>query len=137
MTGNLALDLLISAGGVALIVLISVLLGAWKTVRLDEASARGRLELDEPDFQPSDLLVGADGKAALAIGANGDAALVFALGDGLATRRFKPGDYQVKAAGADVELNLRDPSKWRVRLAAGSPEAAAGWAGRLSGRAIP
>lgn len=136
MTGDLTLDLLISAAGVALIVAISALLGGFRSVRLDEASARARLAQDEPDFEPAAFMISADGKAAAALGAGRDAALLFALGDGVATRRFAVGAFEVAAEGRDVAILLGEPSKGRLTLAAATPETAAEWAGRLSGRAV-
>ncbi len=134
MTGNLYLDLLISLGGVAVLVLVSFLLGGWKSAKLDEAAARDRLAFDEPDFRPSEWLFGGDGKSAAALSEDGaEAAFVFALGDGLATRRAALGAVPVKVDGDKVVASLHDPSKWALTLAAGSPEEAARWAGRLSG----
>lgn len=134
MTGNLYLDLLISFGGVAVLVGVSFLLGAWKSATVDEASARERLDFDEPDFRPGEWLFSRDGSAAVAISQDGaEAAFVFALGDGLATRRVKLGAFEVKSEGDKVAARLRDPSKWSLKLAAGSPEEAVRWAGRLSG----
>jgi hypothetical protein len=136
VTGNLALDLLISAAGVGLIVAVSAALGGLRSITLDEAAARARLALDEPDFRPTEIFIGADGKAAAAIGADGEAALLFALGDGLATRRLAIGAFAVAASGPAVDILLRDPSKRRLRLVAASAEAAAAWAGRLAGRPV-
>lgn len=134
MTGNLYLDLLVSFGGVAVLVAVSFLLGAWKSASIDESAARDRLAFDEPDFRPAEWLFSSDGKSAAALSGDGaEAAFIFALGDGLATRRTKLGTVPVSVEGERVVVKLCDPSKWVLKLAAGSPEEAARWAGRLSG----
>ncbi len=134
MTGDLYLDLLISLGGVAVLVAVSFVLGGWKSAQIDESGARERLAFDEPDFLPSLWLFGADGKGAAAVSQDGaEAAFVFTLGDGLATRRVRIGAVPIEAKQGDVIATLRDPSKWVLKLAAGSPEEAARWAGRLTG----
>lgn len=134
MTGNLLLDLAVSAAVTAALVVLSFLLGAWRSVRVDEGRMRDRLAFDEPDFRPGAFLIGIDGKAAAALDeAGGEGALVFALGDGLATRRFKLGALAAKSENGAVMVTLRDLSKWRVRIAAPNAEAAAVWAGKLGG----
>lgn len=136
MTGNLLLDLLISAGGVAVLVGLSAFLGAWKSTRIDDASARERIRFDEPDFPLGDVAVSADGKAAVAFGADGrEAVVVFAVGDGIASRRIAISGAIVSLAGEAVEIALSDPTRRRIRLLA--PDAATGarWAGALSGGA--
>ncbi|MEX0645649.1 MAG: hypothetical protein WD076_10075 [Parvularculaceae bacterium] len=135
MTGNLYLDLAISLGGVAILVAVSWLLGAWRSITLDEASARDRLAFDEPDFVVGEWLFGADRKSAVAISADGgELALVKPLGDGLATRRIKKGAAPVEAKGADVVIALGDPSIRKFRLKAADEKAAARWAGGLGGQ---
>lgn len=136
MTGNLALDLLISFGGVALIVAVSALLGGLRSARLDAAAARARLAEDEPDFRPAAILVGADGRSAVAVAEGGEAAALFAVGDRIATRRFRIGAFEARAQGTEIEILLKDPSKWRLKLAAPTAAEAAEWAGRLSGRVV-
>lgn len=134
MTGNLFLDLAISFAGVAVLVAVSYLLGGWRSAPVDEAAARDRLAFDEPDFNPGAWLFGADGKAAAALSEDGrEAAFVFSVGDGLSTRRARCGEVAVEAAGRTLTARLRDPSKWALKLSAGSPEEAARWASRLSG----
>lgn len=134
MTGNLFLDLAISLAGVAVLVGASYLLGGWRSVSIDEAAARDRLAFDEPDFTPGEWLFGADGRAAAALSEDGrEAAFVFSVGDDLSTRRMRCGDVPVDASGPTLTAHLRDPSKWALNIAAGSPEEAARWASRLSG----
>lgn len=137
MTGNLYLDLAISLAGVAVLVAVSWLLGAWRSIPLDEAKARDRLAFDEPDFIVGDWLFGADGKSAVAVSQDGgELALVRSLGDGLATRRIRKGAAPVEARGADVLIALGDPSITKFRLRAPDDKAAAAWASRLGGRAF-
>lgn len=133
MTGDLSLDLLISVAAIALMVGISWVMGAWRNVRVDEASAAERLAFDEPDFVPVRWMVGADGKAAAALSENGEAAFVFAVGDSLATRRFGPGACRIGREGEAVVARLADPSKPALRLRAPNAEIAAEWAGGLGG----
>jgi hypothetical protein len=134
MTGDLVQDLLISAAGVGVIVVLTYLLGAWRNVRVDETSARERLEFDEPDFQPAVWMVGADGKAAAALsGDGGEIAVVFALGDGLATRRMRRGAASIAARGSVVTILLGDATKSKISLPAPDAAAAAQWTARLRG----
>lgn len=133
MTGSLVLDLLISLAGVGVLVAVSFFLGGWKSARVDEAAARERLAFDEPDFVPGDWLIGADGKGAAVLSADGrEAAFVFALGDGLATRRMARASARASSDGSSLRIILRDPSKWVLTIGAPSGEIAARWAGRLS-----
>ncbi|HXI86386.1 MAG TPA: hypothetical protein VNH64_02930 [Parvularculaceae bacterium] len=133
MTGNLNLDLVISLGGVALMVAISWALGAWRSVKADEASAPERLAFDEPDFKPAEWFFSADGKAAAAISESGeDVAFVFALGDSLGTRRMRKGAARIATEGRDVTAALGDISAPPLKLRAPDEAAAARWAGRLS-----
>jgi len=134
VTGSILLDLLISLGGVLVLVGLSAALGAWRTEKVTEAGAAERLAFDEPDFAPAEWLIDADGRAAFALSATGEeAAVVFALGDGLASRRFPVGALPASADGDTVTLRLTEPSKNRVSARAGSTEAAAAWARRIAG----
>jgi hypothetical protein len=123
-----------AAGVTAGLIFISYLFGAWRSADVSEASALERLAFDEPDFRADALLVGADGKSAIAAdGAKGEGALVFALGDSLATRRFKLGSLDATAVDDALVIALKDVSKWRVAVT-GPPAAVAEWARRV-GRA--
>jgi hypothetical protein len=134
MTGDLAIDLAISLAGIALMVGVSFLIGAWRSAPVSEAAARERLAFDEPDFAPARFMVSRDGKAAAAIsGAGDEAAFVFSVGDGLATRRLRCGAFKVRREGGEVVAELADPSKPKLRLIAGNSEEAADWAGGLGG----
>jgi hypothetical protein len=136
VTGNLVLDLLISAGGVALLVAISAILGGWRSATLTETAVRERLAFDEPDFSPAALMLGVDGRTAAAQSETGEVALVFRVGDGLATRRFRPGAFPVAIEGGRIIVALKDPSIWRLALAAPDAQSAQAWAGRLTGQAV-
>lgn len=134
MTGNLAIDLAISLAGIALMVGVSFLIGAWRSAPVSEAAARERLAFDEPDFEPSRFMVSGDGRAAAAMsGAGDEAAFVFSVGDRLATRRFRRGAFKVRREGGEVVAEISDPSMPKLRLIARNAEEAADWAGGLNG----
>lgn len=136
MTGNLYLDLLISLAGVGLMVGVSWALGGWRSAPVDAASAADRLAFDEPDFRPREWLISEDGRAAAALSEDGkEAALVFQVGDRLATRRFLRGSVPIERSGTALVAVLKEPSKWRLRLAAPDEASAARWAGELGGEA--
>jgi hypothetical protein len=135
MTGNLLFDLLISAGGVAALVALSFALGALKSATVDEAVARERLSFDEPDFQPARWLVDAKGRAAAAIDhRGGEAAFVFAIGDGVGTRRMRLGAVNASAEGSAVTVLLGDLTRRKLLLAAPTENAAKEWAALLQGQ---
>lgn len=134
MTGDILLDLAISLGGIAALVAASWLLGGWRTAWASLEAARERLAFDEPDFAPADWCVGVDGKAAAAIDAGGALAVVFVVGDSLATRRLAPGAVDARVDGSSVVVRLGDISRRDVRLAAADEREARAWLGRLGGR---
>ena len=137
MTPALLAELAVAAGVTAFLIALSWLLGAWRSVPLNEAAVRDRLAFDEPDFRIDSLLIGSDHRSALALDvAKGEAAVAFALGDAVATRRFKRGSLGVRAEGANVTVVLKDISKWRVRIAAASTDAAEDWARRIGKRPL-
>jgi hypothetical protein len=74
-------DVLVSLAGVLLVVgLVWWAMGS-AVARIDEARARERLAFEFPDFVIGRLLIGADGRSALAISDEGnDLVLLFALG---------------------------------------------------------
>lgn len=137
LTGDPLVDLGISLAGTLLLVGLSFALGAWRGVTLDAASAAERLAFDEPDFRAEAWLVGADKRAALAVDASGrDIAVVFTVGDGLATRRFPAGSKPVSREGRSLTVMLGEISKRRVTLATEGDAQAEAWAGRLSASAL-
>lgn len=134
MTGDLAIDLAISLAGIALMVGVSFLIGAWRSAPVSEAAARERLAFDEPDFKAHRWIISRDGKAAAAVSGGGEeAAFVFSHGDRLATRRLPRGAFKVRREGGEVVAELADPSKPKLRLIARNSEEAADWAGGLGG----
>jgi hypothetical protein len=134
LTGNLILDLAVSLAGVVVIVAITYVLGAFKSATVSVAAAADRLAFDEPDFKVGDWLVGVDGKSAAAVSADGaETALVFAVGDCLATRRFRKGAIGLEKDGAGIAFRLGEPSRRVIRLAAADPAAAEQWLLRLAG----
>lgn len=130
MTGNLYLDFLISIAGITIMVGISWLIGALRTIPVEEGAAKERLAFDEPDFAPRRWLLSCDGKAAAAV-SDREAAFVFANGDSLATRRYPLGAFGVSAEGETVIAAIPDPSKSKIRLTARDAAEAADWTGRL------
>ncbi len=86
MTGNPILDLAISIAGVSLLVLLARLIFGPGGRGIDRAAAAERLGFDEPDFEPTDWLIGEG--AALARNNAGELAVVIVHGDGLVTRRL-------------------------------------------------
>lgn len=134
MTGNAMLDLAISLAGVAILIGLSWFFGAMKSVAVTKEAAIDRLAFDEPDFKPGEWFVGADQKAAAAMSADGhETALVFAVGDGLATRRFRHGAVGIEKSGAMLVFRMGELSLRKVRLTAPSETEAAHWVLRLAG----
>ena len=120
--------------GVALLVGVSWLLGAMRSAEVTESAAADRLSFDEPDFRSGEWFIGADGKSAAARSEDGaETALVFAVGDGLGTRRFRHGAVGVELHENILEFALGEPSLRKVRLAAPDPAAAAQWVLKLAG----
>lgn len=137
MTGDPLLDIAASLAATALLVGLSFALGAWRNATVDEMAAARRLAVDEPDFCPFAWLVSSDKRAAVAIdAAGGEYAVVFAIGDGYATRRLVPGARPVVREGRSLTIRLGELSRRRVMLTASDENAAADWAGRLCGRAL-
>ncbi len=134
MSGDDLLQLGVAAGVTLALIGISALLGAWRSIKIDEQSARDRITFDEPDFRIDALLIGTDGRSAVALDeARGEGVLVFALGDGLATRRFRLGAIDAVAVSTRLKVTLRDVSKWRVEIIAPGAGAAEEWARRIAG----
>ncbi len=137
MTGNLAIDLAISLAGIAVLVALSLALGAMRSAVVTLDTAAERLAFDEPDFLPREWMVGMDGKSAAALSAGGDeTALVFAVGDGFASRRFRRGKVGLEKDGAAIIFRLGEPSRGTVTLAAPDEAVAAQWLLRLAGRRL-
>lgn len=134
MTGNALIDLAISLAGVAILIGLSWLFGAMKSVVVTKETAIERLAFDEPDFKPGEWFVGADAKSAAARSADGhETALVFAVGDGLATRRFRHGAVSIEKSGTSLAFRIGEFSLRRVRLVAPDDAAAEHWILRLAG----
>lgn len=134
MGEGILLELTISVIGVAVLVGVSWLLGGLKTISVTQESAADRLSFDEPDFDVGEWFVGADGKAAAALAADrSEIALVFVIGDGLGTRRFRHGSVGVERHGATIHFRLNEPSLNAVRVAAGDASLAEQWVLSLAG----
>lgn len=134
MTGNLYIDFAISIAGIALMVGVSWLMGAWRSAPIDEAAAMERLAFDEPDFEADRWRVAADRKAAAALSAAGDEiAFILTIGDSLATRRLKRSELKVRRDDKAVVAETGDPAMPKIRLAARDAAEAVEWAGELGG----
>ena len=137
MTGDLVFDLAISVAGIIVLVAVSWLLGGLRSAEATREKAAERLSFDEPDFAAGEWLIGADGKAAAAISADGrEIALVFAVGDGLATRRFDRDKVVAEQKDSAVVFRPGEPSLSRLKLAAPDAATAEQWFLRLSPRRI-
>lgn len=137
MTGNLLIDLAVSFVGVAILVGVSYLLGAMRSAIVTDRTAAERLEFDEPDFRAGEWLIGADGKSAAALSVDGaETALVFAVGDRLASRRFRHGAVGIERVGATVIFRMGELSLPKARLEAADEDAAEQWVLRLAGRRL-
>jgi hypothetical protein len=111
---------------------VSALFGAWRSIRIDGPAARDRLAFDEPDFTIDDMMVGIDGRSAVAVDrGKGEGAVVFALGDSLATRRFRLGALGAAAESTRLRISLHDVSRREVDVLAPDVESAAEWARRM------
>jgi hypothetical protein len=134
VTGNIIFDLAISLGGVAVLIGLSCLLGAMRSIPVTTESAIERLAFDEPDFKAGEWFIGADRKSAAAASVAGDeTALVFAVGDGLATRRFRHGAVSIEKSGSMLVFRMGEPSLRQLRLTAPDEDAAEQWVLRLAG----
>lgn len=135
MTGDPILDLVVSLAGVGALVGLAFLLGATKTLVVDEAAARERLAFDEPDFCPGDWLIDGRGRSAVSLSADrAEAAVVFGVGDGLATRRFRIGGAPTAFDGRRLVIRLDDISKSLVAVDTKGDSHAARIAAHLSAR---
>jgi hypothetical protein len=82
-------------------------------------------------------LIGGDGKSAAALSADGaEIALVFALGDSLATRRLARASARIDRQGAALRFLLGEASRRAVTLAAPDEATAARWHSRLKGTGL-
>ncbi len=134
MTGNVLIDLAISFIGITILVGLARLIFPNAGADIFSAAAvRDRLAFDEPDFEIDALLVDAERSAALAINKTGDLALVKKAGDGLVTRRARPGDLQCDRNGADLSLTVPDHTFHGFAIRAANDSDAQQWAVRIAG----
>lgn len=134
MTGNVAVDLAISLAGILVLVGVSYVLGGWRSAAVTAEAATTRLRLDEPDFDPIEWMVGTDGRCAAAVsGDRREIALVFAIGDKLASRRFRRGAVSMEKQGPAVIFRMKEPSLRMLRLVAPAETDVEGWLSRLAG----
>ena len=113
------------------------MLGAWRSAAVTAAEAADRLAFDEPDLAIREWLIGADGKSAAALSADGaEIALVFALGDSLATRRLNRRQASVERRGAALRFALGELSRRAVVLTATDEPAARRWLSLVTGDGV-
>jgi hypothetical protein len=140
---EIVVALIVPALGTLLIIgAVWLAYGRRDTALAGPVEARRRFDEDWPAFAQGDLLVSADGRAALSLEAGGRRiALVYAFGDRLPTRIIEPREIaEVRLDGGMLILSTRDfghpdfilalpPGEdgeaWRARLAALSARAAA------------
>lgn len=131
MTGNLLLDTLISLGAIAAMVAAVFVAFGNAGAALDEATARERLDFDEPDFEPIAFLMDEKGRAILAEGKAGDFAVVRSLGADLITRRFSAGTVKTDQSDGGLGIDLREPGLGKIVI--DHPDAAH-WARKCAGK---
>lgn len=137
MSEGLLIEIALSLAGVGFLVAVSWRLGAWRSVQVTPAAAADRLAFDEPDFRIAEWFLGADGKAAAALSADGaEIALVFALGDSLATRRLDRRSARLERVGAELRVLLGEPSRRAVSVSAPDEATAAKWLLQLTGAGL-
>lgn len=137
MTKSLLIELALSLAGVGLLVAVSWVLGAWRSVSVTAEGAADRLAFDEPDLVITEWLIGADGKSAAALSADGaEIALVFALGDSLATRRLGRRQAGVERQGAALRFVLGEVSRRAVTLKAQDEPTARRWLSLVTGTGV-
>ncbi|MDD3445114.1 MAG: hypothetical protein PHS60_06865 [Zavarzinia sp.] len=100
---------------------------------LDEVLARRRLIEDWQDFEPGDIWISADRRAALATDRNsGRLGLVFAFGDKLPSRLLGPGDVAAcRLDGGLLLIETHDFGRHRFEIAATGDAATRPWVDRL------
>lgn len=137
MTKSLLIELALSLAGVGLLVAVSWMLGAWRSVSVTAEGAAARLAFDEPDLVVREWLLGADGKSAAALSADGaEIALVFALGDSLATRRLNRRQAAVERQGAALRFALGELSRQAVSVTAPDEPTARRWLSLVTGAGV-
>jgi len=127
--------LLIPLGGIALILLAVWLSGGARRARLDRALVLRRLDEDLPDFAVAEMIIDADGAAAVALANDGALALIFVAGDKVVVRPLPAHDIRRVAqerAGDDMRLviDTGEFTHGRVALLLSAAEAAR-WQARL------
>ena len=105
MTGNLIIDLAISAIAIGVMVAFAYFLFPSRPEGVTLDRARERLAFGEPDFAPNDWLIDDHARAALAIGVDDQVALIVNVGGDLASRRFERASLSV-SLGAENLLDI-------------------------------
>ncbi|MCB2113121.1 MAG: hypothetical protein KDD85_06175 [Parvularculaceae bacterium] len=134
MGPGLITELAFSVLGAAIVVVVTWLFGALKSARVTPQAASDRLAFDEPDFAAGEWMIGADGKSAAVVSADArETAVVFVLGDGLGTRRFRRGAVSLERDGAELTFRINEPSLGAVSIMARNDAEAEQWVLRLAG----
>ncbi len=126
MTGNVVLDLAISVAGIVILVGLARIIFAGAGTLIDQSSAERRLVFDEPDFAPVAWAIDQTAGVALARNDAEEIALVFAHGDGLATRRIAAHDANVHYAEGRLTIDRADHTS-RSASVAMTPDEAEVW----------
>jgi hypothetical protein len=129
-------DVLVSLSGVLLIVgLVWWAMGS-AVARIGEAQARERIAFEHPDFAIGRLLIGADGRSAIALSDKGnELVLLFALGSRITCWRLPRNSIQAQLLSnpSALLLDTHDFTLPRVRLPIGDSPANRELADALAG----
>ena len=123
MTGNVLLDLVISIVGIIILVGLARVMFSDAGPFIDQASAVQRLAFDEPDFSPVAWAVDQTAGVALARNNTNEIAVVFAHGDGLATRRIAAQDAKVQYVQERLTIDRADHTSKSASVAMARDEA--------------
>ena len=123
MTGNLLIDSAISLGGIAFIVLIAYFLFNRTKPVFTRENAAERLAFDEPDFNPVEWLDGNADGVWMAHNGAGEVALVWTMGDSLASRRYKAGELKLRHKDGVLSVAAPDHTAPTRKMSANADEA--------------
>lgn len=119
-------DLLTTAGSaavVAVLILAVYLMGFRARLRLDDERLAREIAAVEPDARLEAVLVGEDGRAALARLTDGRLVSARVMGDGVSLRSFQPSGAKLELTPGRLSVVFGDPGypALHVRLRGGPP----------------
>ncbi len=133
MTGNVAIELAISIGGIALLLVL-----IWRTfpsvpVTLTPTKLQDFLAHQEPGLVIAQWLLDPAGDRALGVSDSGQLIVIDGSGGDLVHRLFDRADArEVLLSGNLITFHVNDPFFRKIKLTASSEDEAAHWARRLS-----